>query len=213
MRVPLIIGHRGFAARFPDNSVDGVRAALDVGADGVEVDIRRSASRSWVCHHNRSRGGRPIRDWADDALRRDGVPALVELATVVPVDRHLFIEVKPLAERDLMDGIGALAALLRARSSRSRVISSSPAVLRCVARAIPGAAVSLVFDKVPERVPEGVELSPSHKLVERLLSIGVVLHPWTVNRPGRMRELARLGVASITTNDPELAVEVLRGRG
>jgi glycerophosphoryl diester phosphodiesterase len=213
MRVPLIIGHRGFAARFPDNSVDGVRAALEVGADGVEVDIRRSASRSWACHHNRSRAGRPIREWTDDALRRDGVPLLAEVATAVPVDRHLFIEVKPLAERDLMDGIEALAVLLRARPSRTRVISSSPAVLRCVARAIPGAAVSLVFDTVLESVPEGVELSPFHKLVEKVLGAGVPLHPWTVNRPARMRELARLGVASITTNDPELAVEVLRGRG
>jgi hypothetical protein len=32
-----------------------------------------------------------------------------------------------------------------------------------------------------------------------------------VNRPERMRELARLGVASVTTNDPGLAMEVLRG--
>ncbi|RMF85357.1 MAG: glycerophosphodiester phosphodiesterase, partial [Nitrospirae bacterium] len=32
-----MIGHRGFRARFPENSAAGVRAALAAGADGVEV--------------------------------------------------------------------------------------------------------------------------------------------------------------------------------
>jgi glycerophosphoryl diester phosphodiesterase len=91
------------------------------------------------------------------------------------------------------------------------VISSSPAVLRVVGQALPGAALSLVCDALPERPPAGLTLSPFHRLVEALLPLGVALHPWTVNRPGRMRELARLGVASITTDDPRLASEVLDG--
>ena len=211
MRSPLIIGHRGFAARFPDNSLAGALAAIEAGADGVEVDIRRSASGSWVCHHDRSRGGRPVREWTEAALRREGVPLLAELAAAVPADRWLYIEVKPLPERDLLEGIEALAGVVRPRLAVMKVISSSPAVLALVRRAVPGAAASLVFDAIPERIPEGVELSPFHRLVERLLTSGRPLNPWTVNRPGRMRELARLGVVSITTNDPGSAVEVFRG--
>ena len=112
---------------------------------------------------------------------------------------------------DLVEGVEAFEAMLRPRLAATRVISSSPGVLRAVQRAIPGVVVSLVFDAIPESVPEGFELSPAHRLVERLHSKGVPLHPWTVNHPGRMRELARLAVASITTNDPRLAVEVLGG--
>ncbi len=210
-RSPLIIGHRGFAARFPENSVAGVVAAFQTGADGVEVDVRLSADGSWVCHHDRSRGGRPVREWTDGALRREGVPTLTALAAAVPMAHHLFVEVKPLAERDLLEGLEELARVLRPRLSCARVISSSPDVLRAVARTVPGLSLSLVFDKIPENLPGGVELSPRHTLVEELLPTGAALHPWTVNRPDRMRELARWGVASITTDDPGLAVEVLRG--
>lgn len=207
----MIIGHRGFGARFPHNSLAGVAAALGAGADGVEVDVRRSACGSWVCHHDRSRGGRPVREWTDEALAQEDVATLAEIVDLVPADRQLFVEVKPLPARDLVEGVEAFEAMLRPRLAATRVISSSPGVLRAVQRAIPGVVVSLVFDAIPESVPEGFELSPAHRLVERLHSKGVPLHPWTVNHPGRMRELARLAVASITTNDPRLAVEVLGG--
>jgi glycerophosphoryl diester phosphodiesterase len=211
MNPPLIIGHRGYAARFPDNSVAGASAALAAGADGIEVDVRRSGGGTWVCHHDRSRGGRPIREWTDGGLAGENVASLAEIVDLVPADRQLFVEVKPLPARDLVEGLEALEALLRPRLAGTRVISSSPGVLRALQRAIPGLGTALVFDKIPESVPEGVELSPAHRLVERLLPAGVPLHPWTVNRPRRMVELARLGVASITTNDPGLAVEVLGG--
>ncbi len=211
MRSPLIIGHRGFASRFPDNSLAGVEAAIAAGADGVEVDVRPCADGTWVCHHDRSRGGRPLREWHLEALRRHGVPTLSEVAGAVPGDRMLFVEVKPLPAADLLEGLGALVALLGARASSTRVISSSEPVLATVREALPKVALSLVFDEVPVRLPDGLELSPLHKLVEALLSTGRPLHPWTVNRPERMRELARAGVASITTNDPGLALEVLRG--
>ncbi len=206
----LVIGHRGFAARFPDNSLAGVRAALAAGADGVEVDVRRCADGTWVCHHDRSRGGATIAAWSLPSLRRDGVPTLLEVIETVPDARHLFVEVKPLPAPALEDGLEDLVALLR-RCAGSRVISSSGAVLAAVARALPGAPRSLVFDDVPRSLPDEVELSPFHRLVERLLASGRPLHPWTVNGSERMRDLAGMGVASITTDRPDLAVEVLRG--
>ena len=75
---------------------------------------------------------------------------------------------------------------------------------------LPGVPCSLVFDTVPDPLPPGLELSPFHRLVESLAGSGRPLHPWTVDLPARMRELAALGVASITTNEPVVALEVLR---
>jgi glycerophosphoryl diester phosphodiesterase len=211
MPSPLIIGHRGFAARFPDNSLAGVKAALEAGADGVEVDIRRCAGGTWVCHHDRSRSGTAVREWGLAALRREGVATLVEVVEAVPAGRFLYVEVKPLPERDLAGGLTALAGLLVPRASTTRIISSSESVLADVGRALPGLSRSLVFDEIPEPLPAGLELSPFHRLVESLLAAGRPLHPWTVNRRDRMRALAALGVASITTNWPTLAMETLRG--
>jgi glycerophosphoryl diester phosphodiesterase len=211
MRSPLIIGHRGFAARFPDNSLAGVRAALEAGADGVEVDIRRCADGTWVCHHGRTRDGRVVGEWSLAALRRQGVAALAEVAEAVPAGRFLYVEVKPLPERDLAEGLADLAGLLGPRGSATRVISSSEHVLAAVGGALPGLPRSLVFDEIPEVLAPGVDLSPFHRLVEALLPTRRPLHPWTVNKPDRMLALAGLRVASITTNWPSLAVEVLRG--
>ena len=211
MTMPLIIGHRGFAARFPDNSLAGIRAAFAAGADGVEVDVRPCADGTWVCHHGRLRDRRPVALWSAAALHRAGVPTLAEAAEAAPVGAWLFVEVKPLPATALAAHLGALGRLLAARTGRTRVISSSLPVLAAIEEALPEAARSWVFAELPEWLPNGLDLSPRHTLVEALLGAGRELHPWTVNRPDRIRELARLGVASITTNDPALALEVTRG--
>lgn len=211
MKKPLLIGHRGLPAGFAENSVAGVGAALAAGADGVEVDVRLCAEGSWVCHHDRSRAGRPLATWRRAALRDGGVATLAEIVGVVPEDRWLFVEVKPLPLATLDAGMAELMALLIPRARTTRVLSSSAAVLGRVGDALPGLARSLVFASIPEWLPLGVELSPRHTLVEALLGHRRRLHPWTVDRAQRQRELARLGVASLTTNDVVAALEAFGG--
>jgi glycerophosphoryl diester phosphodiesterase len=207
---PLIIGHRGFPARHPDNSLGGVRAALAVGADGVEVDVRPCLDGTWVCHHDRRRDDRPVRTWPRAALRRAGVPALEEVLAVVPPGRWLYVEVKPLGRAELSRRAGVLVGLLRRSAARIRLLSSSLRVLDALGREL-DVPRSWVIDELPPELPPSLELSPHHLLAESLAARGRPLHPWTVNRPERMRELAALGVASITSNRPDLACRVLRG--
>lgn len=47
-----IIGHRGFAARAPENTVASLRLALDAGADAVEFDVRTTACGTPVLFHD-----------------------------------------------------------------------------------------------------------------------------------------------------------------
>ncbi|MEW6338184.1 MAG: glycerophosphodiester phosphodiesterase [Acidobacteriota bacterium] len=208
---PLIIGHRGFAACFPDNSLAGVRAALAAGADGVEVDVRPCAEGAWVCHHDRTRRRRPIEAWPLDRLRRAGVPLLDEVVAAVPEGRWVYVEVKPLAADRLAAHVHELAGVLAGCRARVRVISSSLTVLAEVEDALGAIPTSLVFGELPEWLPGDLDFSPKHTLVEDLIPLRRPLHPWTVNRRSRMIELVDLGVASITTNRPDLAVEALRG--
>ena len=49
---PLIIGHRGDLEHFPENTLAGVLSAASLGADGVEIDLHRSADGTWwLMHH------------------------------------------------------------------------------------------------------------------------------------------------------------------
>ncbi len=81
---PLVVGHRGARARFPENTLPALRHALSTGADGVEIDVRVSADDTPVLSHDatlspvrcRSLDGRrvpagvAIRGLSFEALRR-----------------------------------------------------------------------------------------------------------------------------------------------
>lgn len=50
--LPLLVGHRGYPQHYPENSLVGLRAALDAGAGGVEFDVQLSADGVPVVYHD-----------------------------------------------------------------------------------------------------------------------------------------------------------------
>lgn len=49
---PLLLGHRGFKARFPENTLLSFQKALDYHADGFECDIQKTADGHFVVFHD-----------------------------------------------------------------------------------------------------------------------------------------------------------------
>lgn len=77
---PAIIGHRGASARAPENTAPAFDLALDVGADGLELDLQLSRDGEVVIYHDHKLGklglrSRHIRDydWEKLATRDAGV--------------------------------------------------------------------------------------------------------------------------------------------
>lgn len=208
MRRPLVIGHRGFAGRFPHNTLEGVQKALEVGADGVEVDVRPTADGVWICHHDLLWKGKRISQWHYQELAGSGVPTLEAILGELSQDHWLFLELKPLAVQRFVQPLQGLARQLELSHPKLVILSSSTPLLMLFKMVLPRARFSWVMNKVPTSLPSGYEFSPHHTLVERLLDSGRPLHPWTVNRVSRMRELAALGVTSITTDFPDRAREL-----
>ena len=54
---PRILAHRGASARARENTVEAFRLASALGADGVELDVRRTADGALVVHHDPSVDG------------------------------------------------------------------------------------------------------------------------------------------------------------
>jgi glycerophosphoryl diester phosphodiesterase len=52
VRAPLCVAHRGASGVAPENTLVAVRAAIAAGADCVEIDVRRTADRALVLHHD-----------------------------------------------------------------------------------------------------------------------------------------------------------------
>jgi len=47
-----IIGHRGCSATKKDNSLEGIKCAINSGADGIEIDIHETADGKFVLNHD-----------------------------------------------------------------------------------------------------------------------------------------------------------------
>jgi glycerophosphoryl diester phosphodiesterase len=54
VRVPELVAHRGYALRFPENTLSALRAALDAGARRLEVDVQLSSDGVPFLFHDRN---------------------------------------------------------------------------------------------------------------------------------------------------------------
>jgi len=100
MHKTLVIAHRGFHRDFPENTVEALRAARELGADGVEFDVQETADFQFVVHHDDDIRGHDIAglSLAEIAKFRIGVgyrvPALEEALEAVGGGLVLLVELK-----------------------------------------------------------------------------------------------------------------------
>ena len=52
-KMPQIIGHRGFKARYPENTLLAFKAAIDAGAQALETDVHITKDGQVVLSHVR----------------------------------------------------------------------------------------------------------------------------------------------------------------
>lgn len=215
-----IIGHRGWSARFPDNSLTGLLAASAV-ADRVEVDVRRSADGKLVLSHDAMVGGFEVATtvWsvlAEVDLGEGHRPVLLDEALGSLPDTPFLIEIKnePYNRGFEPDHRLALEAAERTRPD-DLVTSFNWASVDRVRETFPEVATGVVA--LAETVAEAVARSHSigHQAVVAehrtgfevlggALGSGLEVYVWTVNDPGRAGELAVFGVSGIITDEPDL---------
>ena len=227
----MVFAHRGASADAPENTLAAFALARAQGADGVELDVRRSADGDLVIHH--------------DAALRDGrvvaATATAELPTSVPslaaaLDEcegmvvNVEIKNSPFdpdhdAERRIADEV---VALLHDRAGRDQVLVSSFDLatvdrVRAIDAAIPTAFLTFVdpvgADAVVLAAERGhVAIHPHEGTVDAGFvalahGAGLAVNVWTVDDPDRIRALAAAGVDGIVTNVPARAREALRASG
>lgn len=239
---PLLLGHRGARHAAPENTFAAFDLALAEGAEGVELDVRLNASGDVVvCHDvtlgrvSAGRDARAIHRLSSSECRAvrlagdEPLPFLRDvLAWAARRGACVNIELK-------MDGhrrsalVRAVAELAQAHPTPGDLLISSfnpLAVLahRTLAPTIATAwliAASAAADRPWLARAGTAALHPTHTLISagRLARwkarIGRV-HAWTVNDPGRARELAALGVDCLITDNPgalRLALESPGQRG
>lgn len=129
-----VYGHRGAAGHRPENTLAGVRHALALGVDGVEIDVCLLDDALIVLHDDTldrtTNGGGHYKSWQLAALRAldagggERIPLLEEVIALT-IDRvELNIEVKEAGIAELVIA-RTLAATAAAPAWRSRILLSS----------------------------------------------------------------------------------------
>ncbi|MGI9053350.1 MAG: glycerophosphodiester phosphodiesterase [Ilumatobacteraceae bacterium] len=214
-----VVAHRGACRMAHENTVEAFRLAVELGADGIELDARRTADGAVVVHHDAALAdGRAIVDLAADELPAD-VPSL---AAALDACRGSWVNVEiknDPAESDFDPGdlVAELIVAELMRRAGDRFIVSSfrlQSIDRCheLMPALPtGWLVSEVRDNTVVRTAERghVALHPwdpvvTAEVVTRCHAAGLAVNTWTCDDPVRAVELASWGVDGIVTNLPDV---------
>lgn len=224
----LVIAHRGASAAFPENTVAAFEGARALGADWVELDVRRTADGALVILHDEALAdGRPVH-----LLERSDIdPAAPSLAEALDAcaGMGVNIEIKNIPLEEAYDPSMAVVADVIAEIRRRGDVE------RYLVSCFDLATVDAVHGQAPE-IPtaflvldpqggEAVDVAATHghraihpwvpmvdeALVERAHAAGLALNTWTIDDPGRIIELAAWGVDGVVTNAPDVARAVLAG--
>lgn len=52
LKLPKIIGHRGCAAYAPENTIEGIHTAADMGVEWVELDVKLTKDQVPIIFHD-----------------------------------------------------------------------------------------------------------------------------------------------------------------
>ncbi|HET9104280.1 MAG TPA: glycerophosphodiester phosphodiesterase [Solirubrobacteraceae bacterium] len=224
---PLVVAHRGAWGEAPPNSLAALEAAVALGADAVELDVRVTRDGHLVVVHAARVGGvgglvsRLDRAQLHERVAPDQIPALAEMAEAAAGRIALDVELK------VDTAVGAVLAELARRLEPSAYVVTS----------FLDAALAAVHDLAPE-VRTGLLIGPGRRArrLERRLELTaasfVAPHAslarggllawaaareldswvWTVNDRRALRVLAAdPRVAALITDRPARALEARDG--
>jgi glycerophosphoryl diester phosphodiesterase len=220
---PLRIGHRGAAALAPENTLESIALAVELGCDLVEFDVH-AVDGSLVLSHERPRSA-------------DGLPSLDDVLSLLGSTRAgVHLDLKSQGSEQ------AVAAALRRHGLVDRTLVSSfrRGTLRALNAVEPGVRLGRTYPQDRTGLTRRELFHPparaivgglrralprwigallagsrataavlywevvSEPVVARCRALGVPVLVWTVDDPALLPRLDALGVDGVITNDPRI---------
>lgn len=232
-----IIGHRGGAKGYPENTLAAFKKAVELGADGVEFDVQLTKDGEVVVIHDElidrtMTGNGLIKDYTLSELREmsageffspefkaEKLPTLTEVLQVVKGLEVINIELK-----NFLDYSGLEAKVLNLVDEfeiRDQVIISSfnHYSLQKVKKMQPEVKTgALLMSKMINPADYGFKrgfdalhlhfLTADQEVIDNAHFMGMQLNVYTVNFPEAVSDLLEKGVDMIITDDIEMALKI-----
>ncbi|WP_010477604.1 glycerophosphodiester phosphodiesterase family protein [Thermococcus zilligii] len=194
----LVLGHRGYSAKYPENTLLAFRKAIEAGADGVELDVWLTKDGEVVVIHDEtvdrtSNGSGKVREMTLAELREldfgmgERIPTLEEVFEALPEDAVVNVEIKD------TEAVKKTAEIIGANNPERVVVSSF--IIDALRE----------YRKLDSETRLGVLLDREEVLAQLPALLGE-LRPWSINPP-----IEALGVVGVEKTVKEL--EKVKGAG
>jgi glycerophosphoryl diester phosphodiesterase len=215
----LVIAHRGFHKDFPENTIGAFRAALDLGADGVEFDVQETADGHFVIHHDNDVEGRSIcsLSLAEIAELRIGgscgIPTLQQALEVLGRGLVLLVELKKVRS------LQKLLAILRqyVDPEWTVLVSFDAALIEKLAALAPGFLCAVIGEpgSTGNTAPAAGFIQVhvgmvTAGLVKETHDRGGLVFAWDGEEEEGLRRALRCGIDVVMTDRPDIVIGAIR---
>lgn len=234
-----VIGHRGFAAAAPENTVPAFEAAIKQKVDYIELDVQLSSDRQIVvCHDNNLQRltGRdiPLNTLTREELKNTdvgsyfspeyagtGIPTLEEVLDLIKdTNIRIYLELKDIGEDPLFPGM--VLNLTKEKGLKDRCVFASFQYnyLKAIKEQDPNADILLNTDRTDTALPQelpadyyGIKCASfSREQAEAIHQAGAKAFIWNVNTKDEIIQVIKDGADGICSNSPDLVQETLLER-
>ncbi len=221
LKLPQVIGHRGASAYAPENTLESIHTAADMGIEWVELDVKLTKDDVPIIFHDEeldrtTNGSGLVRDktydeikqfeagsWYGESFTGIKIPTLEEAIDVlIERDLGLNLEIKPCPGREKETAEAALDILSHYWEDRSRLLVSSfePVSLETAQHLAPDWARGLLL--APE--PQTNEINPEWQNIADYLDVKTIGLGTKIASRDVIDEVTELGYSALvyTVNDP-----------
>lgn len=220
--IPLLIAHRGWPARHPENSLSGLSAAARTGARFVEFDVQLSADGVPLAIHDDNLRRTTGVDMSVTDTRAAILRSVVEDADLLPTVAETaqwlaghptvtaFVEIKRASLRAFGAArlVEALKPALRPAMAQCHFLSFARETVRHARDTLGRPVGWVVGDWNAQRRREAMALAPDYLFIDprqlphgRLPPGGWLWACYTVDEPDAALELGRRGARFVETDD------------
>ncbi len=227
---PLVISHAACGGHAPENTLQGVRTAIELGAEAIEIDVQASSDGVPVLMHDltvdrTTDGEGAVVDLTLDQLRAldaggEPVPTLAEVLDITKGKVLLVMEIKqPGIEEQLSrvvseaDAVGEVMSWSFLPKALEGMRAADPRIPYALLVAAEGVAN---WPAMRERAlcigAQGVRVffaGIDERIREDCRRSGLALYSWTADQPEQIAKLIAQDVDGICSNYPDRVVAAL----